>query len=96
MCKDCKCDKADRNGYTKFDRLSLMITTPLLSISLIGLVLSAILNSAVAELVFAIIGILSLIVTEVFVFLRSQKRRQEIVKLHDEIDELKERLDNKK
>ena len=96
MCKDCKCGKADRDGYTKFDRLSLLITTPLLSISLIGLILSAILNNTVAELVFAILGILALIVTEVFVFLRSQKRRQEIVKLQNEVDELKERLDNKK
>ena len=92
MCKDCKCDKTDRDGYTKFDRLSLLITTPLLSISLIGLILSAILNNTVAELVFAILGILALIVTEVFVFLRSQKRRQEIVKLQNEVDVLKKKL----
>ena len=96
MCKDCNCEKRDRDGYTKFDRLSLLITTPLLSIALIGLILSALLDNAVAELVFAIIGIFALIVTEVFVFLRSQKRRQQLIKLQNEIDDLKERLDEKK
>lgn len=96
MCKNCNCDKRDRGGYTKFDRLTLLITTPLLSVSLIGLIISTLFNNAVAELVFAIIGIFALITTEVFVFLRSQKRRQQLVELQDEVDELKKRLNGEK